>query len=351
MLVSAFDFDLPAELIAQAPACPRDAARLLHVDDTLSDLAVSDLPCLLAPGDIMVYNDTRVIRARLQARRGGPEGGRVEVTLHNGSVTAADGVCRAFVRPAKKVKPGDVLYIAPGFEARVTERGDGGEASLDFASNEGTLMAALAEHGVMPLPPYIKRPFEGAAADQNDYQTVFAKHDGAVAAPTAGLHFTNRLLAALAARGVLFARLTLHVGPGTFLPVRVDDTLDHTMHAEWGELTDQAAETINRAREAGGRVIAIGSTTLRLLETTADSDGFVEPFRGETDIFITPGHRFKCVDRMLTNFHLPKSTLFMLVAAFVGLERIKAAYQHAKRLGYRFYSYGDACLLEVAESG
>ncbi|MED5395680.1 MAG: S-adenosylmethionine:tRNA ribosyltransferase-isomerase [Alphaproteobacteria bacterium MarineAlpha3_Bin4] len=351
MLVSKFDFDLPAELIAQTPACPRDSARLLHVDDTLSDLAVTDLPGLLAPGDIMVYNDTRVIRARLQGRRGGPEGGRIEVTLHNDGADVANGVWRAFVRPAKKLKLGDVLHFAPGFEARVTEHGDGGEAGLDFANNEKTVMAALAEHGVMPLPPYIKRPREGVAADQNDYQTVFAEHDGAVAAPTAGLHFTNRLLAALTARGVLLARLTLHVGPGTFLPVRVDDTLDHAMHAEWGEITDQAAETINRARIAGGRVVAIGSTTLRLLETTADGDGFVEPFRGETDIFITPGHRFKSVDRMLTNFHLPKSTLFMLVAAFAGLERIKAAYQHAKRKGYRFYSYGDACLLEAAESG
>jgi len=347
MLVSEFDFDLPSELIAQAPMRPRDGARLLHAGDGLHDHIISDLPNLLDPGDLLVCNDTRVIPARLTGRRG-EEGGKVEVTLMRPSET---GSWQALARPAKKLKLGDAITFAPDFSARVIDKGDGGEVTLEFNLAGDLLQAALEAHGVMPLPPYIKRGQDGDNRDRADYQTAFAQRDGAVAAPTAGLHFTDRLLAALADRGVGLTRITLHVGPGTFLPVRVEDTSDHRMHAEWGEIDVETADAVNAAKAAGGRIIAIGSTSLRLLETAAGEDGRMAPFSGDTDIFITPGYRFKCVDRMLTNFHLPKSTLFMLVAAFAGLERMQAAYGHAIQSGYRFYSYGDACLLEPAESG
>ena len=348
MLVSEFDFDLPSELIAQAPMHPRDGARLLHVGDGLDDHTITDLPGLLNPGDLLVCNDTRVIPARLTGRRGGEGGGKIEVTLMRSSET---GIWQALARPARKLKPGDDITFAPDFTARIVGKGDGGEVTLEFNLAGDQMKTALETHGVMPLPPYIKRGQDGDARDRGDYQTAFARRDGAVAAPTAGLHFTQQLLADLEERGVGLTRLTLHVGPGTFLPVRVEDTSEHRMHGEWGEINTETADAVNATKASGGRIIAIGSTALRLLETAARRDGHLTPFSGDTDIFITPGYDFKCVDRMLTNFHLPKSSLFMLVSAFAGLERMQAAYGHAIRSRYRFYSYGDACLLEPAESG
>ena len=338
MRVDAFDFDLPRELIADRPAVPRDAARLLEVAaDGLRDRALRDLPALLRPGDVMVVNDTRVIPARLTGRRGAAD---VEVTLHRAE---AGGSWRAFARPGRRLRLGDSIEFAPGFAARVQARGEGGEVTLGFDRDGEDLRRAIEVHGLMPLPPYIKRPSD--ARDRADYQTVFAARDGAVAAPTAGLHFTPELLAALDASGVARAAVTLHVGAGTFLPVKVEDLRDHVMHAETGMIDEAAAETINRARAAGGRVVAVSTTSLRLLETVADDRGRIAPFAGETALFVTPGYRFKTVDLLLTNFHLPRSTLFMLVAAFAGLTRMREAYAHAKRAGYRFYSYGDCCLL------
>lgn len=350
MKTDLFDFDLPPERIAQKPASPRDSARLLEVTpDALIDRGVRDLPSLLNPGDVMVVNDTRVIPARLTGRRGDasrpgpPEGGpKVEVTLHKWD---DDGLWRAFARPARKLSPRDHIVFAPGFSADVVDKRDGGEVVLRFNKAGPDLKDALEQFGVMPLPPYIKREAMGDDADKDDYQTLFAARDGAVAAPTASLHFTPDLLAALDARGVERVSLTLHVGAGTFLPVREDDTRHHVMHAEWGEISPQAAAFINQARAAGGRVVACGSTAMRLLETAADDEGWLHPFKGDTDIFITPGYTFRAVDLMLTNFHLPRSTLFMLVAAFSGLERMQSAYAHAVADAYRFYSYGDACLL------
>ncbi len=340
MEIADFDFELPPERIALRPVRPRDAARLLVVRrEGLDDRRISDLPDLLAPGDILVSNDTRVIPARLLGRRGAA---RVEVTLHR-RVDAR--TWRAFARPAKRCRVGDRIDF-DGLGAEVLAR-EGGEVTLRFAT--GDLAAALEAHGVMPLPPYIaaRRPVD--AADRADYQTIFAAREGAVAAPTAGLHFTPDLLDALTARGVAQARLTLHVGAGTFLPVTADRIEDHRMHAEWGEVGAETAAALNAARAAGGRIVAVGTTAARLLETAADARGRIRPFRGETDIFITPGHRFRGVDLLLTNFHLPRSTLFMLVSAFSGLGRMKAAYAHAIAAGYRFYSYGDACLLFPAE--
>ena len=338
MKTADFDFDLPARLIAQRPAQPRDSARLLVVGEDMRDAAVADLPAHRGPRAHLVFYDTRVIPARLSGRRGSAG---VEVTLHR---RQADGAWRAFARPARKLSPGDRIDFAPNLAAEVRAKGDGGEVTLDFDMGDAELMRALDAHGAMPLPPYIKRP-TADPLDQADYQTLFARHDGAVAAPTAALHFTPGLMEGLAARGVAHTFLTLHVGAGTFLPVKTEDTADHRMHAERGMVPGTAAEAINAARAAGGRVVAVGSTVLRLLETAADEQGRVAPFEGETDIFITPGYRFKAASRLLTNFHLPRSTLFMLVAAFAGLGRMKAAYAHAKGAGYRFYSYGDACLL------
>ena len=346
MRVSDFDFELPPRLIAQRPASPHDAARLLVVGDGFRDLGVGDLPGLLTGEDIVVVNDTRVIPARLAGTRAG--GGRVEVTLIK---AAGGGAWRALAKPAGRLKPGERLSFAAGLAADVAAKADGGEVTLRFARDDAALAAALAAHGIMPLPPYIKRGPAGDPRDRDDYQTLFAERPGAVAAPTAGLHFTPALLTAVEARGAAVARLTLHVGAGTFLPVKVADTRDHRMHAEWGEITAIAADAVNAARARGGRVVAVGSTALRLLETAAGDDGTLKPFRGETDIFITPGYRFRIVDALLTNFHLPRSTLFMLVAAFAGLDRMKAAYDHAKASGYRFYSSGDACWLERAEAG
>jgi S-adenosylmethionine:tRNA ribosyltransferase-isomerase len=337
MRVDAFDFDLPRALIADRPVTPRDAARLLEVGETLRDGMVRDLPGRLRPGDILVFNDTRVIPARLAGKRGTAN---VEATLHK---RVAEDRWRAFARPARKLRPGDAIEFAPGFSAEVLAKGEAGEVELRFNRSGPALMEALQRWGRVPLPPYIKRPAD--ERDRVDYQTVFAREDGAVAAPTAGLHFTPELLAALDARGVLRTTVTLHVGAGTFLPVKVEDTRDHVMHAEIGEIGAAAAEAINRVRAAGGRVVAVGTTSLRLLETVADDSGRLSPFSGETTLFVTPGYRFKIVDLLLTNFHLPRSTLFMLVSAFAGLERMQAAYAHAKEKAYRFYSYGDCCLL------
>jgi S-adenosylmethionine:tRNA ribosyltransferase-isomerase len=339
MRVDLFDFDLPPQLIAGRPAVPRDSARLLEVAASFRDHVVRDLPMLLNPGDLLVFNDTRVIPARLFGRRGAAA---VEVTLHR-SVCADRW--RALARPARKLRPGDAVSFGAGLSATVTDKGEGGEVGLTFDRGGAALMAALAEIGRMPLPPYIKRASGADERDRADYQTVFAARDGAVAAPTAGLHFTPALLAALDARGIGRVAVTLHVGAGTFLPVKAEDTRDHVMHAEFGEIDAAAVAAVERTRAAGGRIVAIGTTSLRLLETAADATGRLRPFAGDTALFITPGYRFKAVDLLLTNFHLPRSTLFMLVCAFAGTARMKAAYAHAKSAQYRFYSYGDCCLL------
>ncbi len=335
-----FDFDLPRDLIAQHPVQPRDASRLLAVGAGLSDHVFRELPDLLGPSDILVFNDTRVLPTRLAGRRGGAA---VEVTLVK---ALGAGRWRAFARPGKRLKPGDRIDFAADFAAQVAEKDADGQVTLVFELTGAALTAALERHGAMPLPPYIKRPAGGDARDRADYQTVYARRAGAVAAPTAGLHFTGALLAALDARGIRRATVTLHVGAGTFLPVKTEQAEAHEMHAETGILSARAVAEIEAARAAGGRVVAVGSTALRLLESAAGPDGALRPFEGETDIFILPGFRFQVVDLLLTNFHLPRSTLFMLVSAFAGSARMKAAYTHAKAAGYRFYSYGDACLLQ-----
>ena len=311
---------------------------------SLTDRGLRDLPGLLNPKDILVFNDTRVIPARLAGIRVGERGeARVEVTLHR---RVSGDTWRAFAKPAKKLRPADEIDFATGLSATVTTKGEGGEVELRFDCEGPALDAAIAEAGVMPLPPYIASRRAPDDLDIADYQTVYARHDGAVAAPTAGLHFTTEILAALSDRNIEQARLTLHVGAGTFLPVKAADTADHKMHAERGILDEATATAINRVREQGGRVVAVGTTSLRLLESAADEAGRVSPFDGETDIFITPGYRFNVVDMLLTNFHLPRSTLFMLVCAFAGEAAMKSAYAHAIADDYRFYSYGDACLLE-----
>jgi S-adenosylmethionine:tRNA ribosyltransferase-isomerase len=349
MNVDDFDFDLPRTLIAERPAEPRGAARMLHLGPEgqspppTTDRLVADLAEILRPGDIMVFNDTRVIPARLVGRRGLAS---VELTLHQ---RVAQACWKAFARPAKKLRPGDCIDFADGFSAEVIEKGEAGEVELRFNRSGEELLAALETFGRMPLPPYIRKG-EADERDRTDYQTVFARESGAVAAPTAGLHFTPELLAALDRRGLKRVTVTLHVGAGTFLPVKVDDTDDHRMHSEIGIVTLTAAAAINAARKAGGRVVAVGTTALRLLESATDPLGFLHPFDGATDIFITPGYRFRMVDVLMTNFHLPRSTLFMLVSAFMGRERMLAAYAHAKASGYRFYSYGDSCLLERRSS-
>ncbi len=339
MRVADFDFPLPRALIAAHPAEPRDAARLLAVSEKLEDRRMTDLPRLLRRGDVLVVNDTRVIPARLYGKRGKAS---IEATLHR---EEGPGRWRAFVKGAKRLKQGDVIAFAEDFTAKVAEKFPAGDVSLEFSQHSEDLIRALEAHGVMPLPPYIKRKTGGEARDRADYQTIFARRDGAVAAPTAGLHFTPGLLQALDRAGIGLEAVTLHVGAGTFLPVKVADTKDHVMHAETGLVSAEAASRINAARQAGGRVVAVGSTSLRLLESAAGPDGTIAPFAGTTDLFITPGYRFRAADLMLTNFHLPKSTLFMLVSAFAGLARMKAAYAHAVTQGYRFFSYGDACLL------
>ena len=342
MRVLDFDFTLPQELIAQEPVSPRDSGRLLHIADNITDKKVIDLPSLLNPGDIMVFNDTKVIPSRLTGSRGKAI---IEVTLHK---QYSQDIWLAFARGARRLKIGDELFFADDFYCKVEEKREGGEVLLSFPSKINSVIKGLDKYGRMPLPPYIKRQKDDYADDIINYQTMHAQRTGAVAAPTAGLHFTPELMAALDLRGIKKAFVTLHVGAGTFLPVKVEDTDDHVMHSEWAELDSVSAENINQVRAAGGQVISIGSTSLRVLEAAVDQFGMLEPFMGETDIFITPGYEFKVIDKMFTNFHLPKSTLFMLVAALGGIERIKTAYTHAIYEQYRFFSYGDACLIEKA---
>jgi S-adenosylmethionine:tRNA ribosyltransferase-isomerase len=334
MRVDLFDFDLPPDLIAQRPAAPRDSARLLDVaPDGLHDRSVRDLPSLLQPGDLLVFNDTRVIPARLLGTR--TSGGKVEALLIR---QQAAGRWLAFARPGKRLRIGDTLTFG-ALAGRVSAKHADGSIDIAFDRSGAELMAAIEIAGAVPLPPYIRDGIADAR-DRADYQTLFAKVDGSVAAPTAGLHFTPELMTALDTAGVRTANVTLHVGAGTFQPVRVDDTDRHVMHSEWGEVPQATADAIANAR----RVVSIGTTALRLLESVA-RDGAMRAWTGETDIFITPGFRFRAVDLLLTNFHLPRSTLFMLVSAFAGLERMKAAYAHAVAERYRFYSYGDCCLL------
>ena len=339
MDVADFDFELPPERIALRPARPRDSARLLLVEGSnIADRQMPDLPSLLRPDDVLVFNDTRVIPAQLEGKRGDA---RIGATLHK-----RDGLRRwwAFVRNAKRVRIGDVIDFGDGVLASAIERDEAGAILLDFHGEE-PVEILLERAGQMPLPPYIASKRATDAADAADYQTMFARESGAVAAPTAALHFTARLVAALDARGIARETLTLHVGAGTFLPVKVEDTVDHKMHAEWGRIDSATAARLNAARASGGRLIAVGTTSLRLLESAADDDGTIRGFDGDTAIFITPVYRFKAVDGLLTNFHLPKSTLFMLVSALMGLDVMKSAYGHAIRENYRFYSYGDGSLL------
>jgi S-adenosylmethionine:tRNA ribosyltransferase-isomerase len=345
--VDSFDFELPPERIALRPASPRDSARLLVVgaDATLRHAQVSDLPDTLQRGDVLVVNDTRVIPGRLagtRLRTAGPGSqAKIEVTLHK-RVDAA--TYRAFARPAKRLQADDVITFRGGLTARVVAR-ESAEVELEFDRRGPDLDAALAEAGDMPLPPYIAGKRKPDASDLADYQTLFAEHSGAVAAPTAGLHFTPALMGRLAAAGIGSERITLHVGAGTFLPVTAETTEEHRMHGEWARLSSDVAARLNRVRSAGGRIVAVGSTALRTLESAADEDGTLHAFEGDTALFITPGYRFKAVDAMLTNFHLPRSTLFMLVCAFSGSDVMKRAYSAAIASEYRFYSYGDACLL------
>src|SRR5712691_7076306 len=356
MRTDLFDFELPPERIALRPVVPRDVARLLVVRPSLApgfeDRAVRDLPGLLRAGDALVVNDTKVIPARLHGRRIGRGGMEpaIEATLHR----RLDGAhWRAFVKPAKRLAPGDVVRFGDEgrvcflgqLDATVEGKGEGGEVTLAFAFHGPVLDQAIAERGDMPLPPYIAARRPADEQDRADYQTMFAREEGAVAAPTAGLHFTDALKARLGERGIGISTVTLHVGAGTFLPVTAADTAGHKMHPEWGSVDAATADALNTARARGGRIVAVGTTSLRLLESAAGENGVIRPFSAETALFITPGYRFRGVDVLMTNFHLPRSTLFMLVAAFSGLDIMKRAYAHAIAAGYRFYSYGDACLL------
>ena len=342
LLASDYDFLLPDGRIAQHPARPRDAARLLNVGAELHDRVMRELPSLLRRGDILVANDTRVIPAQLAARRGKA---RIGITLDR---PCADGTWLALARNARRLRVGDTLAFEAGLTAELVAIHEGGEIALRFNLEGDAFAAALRDAGALALPPYIARPDGPTSEDQSDYQTVFADRDGAVASPTAGLHFTPPLLRALADAGIARATVTLHVGPGTFLPMRHNDVSEHRIHAERGEISAATAEAINAARAKGGRIVAVGTTTLRLLESAARPSGEIVPFHGETDLFILPGHGFRTADLLLTNFHLPRSTLFMLVCAFAGDIRMRAAYTHAIANGYRFYSYGDASLLERA---
>jgi S-adenosylmethionine:tRNA ribosyltransferase-isomerase len=339
MRVDLFDFDLPSDRIALRPARPRDSARLLLVEGSeISDRQVLDLPQLLKAGDVLVFNDTKVIPAQLEGRRGQA---RIGVTLHKREGPRS---WWAFVRNAKRLHPGDRIEFDQGVAASAVERAEDGSFLIQLHGDEPAEVL-IERAGRMPLPPYIasKRPAD--EADAEDYQTMFARKEGAVAAPTAALHFTTRLLDALDERGVARETLTLHVGAGTFLPVKVGNTAEHKMHSEWGRIDRDTAERLNQARAKGGRLIAVGTTSLRLLESAAEESGTIQQFEGDTDIFITPGYRFRAIDGLMTNFHLPKSTLFMLVSALMGLDVMKSAYAHAIREGYRFYSYGDSSLL------
>jgi len=339
MRVAEFDFDLPTDRIALRPARPRDAARMLLVEgERISDRGVLDLPDVLRPGDVLVFNDTKVIPAQLEGRRGEAS---VGATLHKRENLRS---WWAFVRNAKRVRDGDVIEFGSDVRASAVRRDAAGAILLHFHGDEPVELL-LERAGEMPLPPYIASKRGADEADRDDYQTMFAREEGAVAAPTAALHFTDRLLQLLDERAVARETLTLHVGAGTFLPVKADDTSDHRMHSEWGRIDRTTADRLNAARADGGRLIAVGTTSLRLLESAADGDGRIQPFEGDTAIFITPGYRFRAIDGLMTNFHLPKSTLFMLVSALMGLDTMKAAYAHAISESYRFYSYGDASLL------
>ena len=339
MRVDQFDFELPQDRIALRPARPRDSARLLLVEGaSLSDRAIVDLPKLLRRGDVLVFNDTRVIPAQLEGRKGEA---RIGATLHK---REGPRDWWAFVRNARRLKTGDRVAFDADVAASVVEKADDGSVLLRFEGDESVELL-LERAGRMPLPPYIAGKRAADDADRGDYQTMFAREEGAVAAPTAALHFTDRLVSALDEAGIARETLTLHVGAGTFLPVKVEDTAEHKMHAEWGRIDAATANRLNVARAVGGRIIAVGTTSLRLLESAAGEDGAIRPFEGDTAIFITPGYRFKAVDGLLTNFHLPKSTLFMLVSALMGLDVMKSAYAHAVAQGYRFYSYGDSSLL------
>ncbi|ODA68698.1 S-adenosylmethionine:tRNA ribosyltransferase-isomerase [Methyloligella halotolerans] len=358
MRTDLFHFELPEELIALRPVSPRDSARLLAVDGatgSLRDCSVRNLPYLLEPGDALVFNDTRVIPAELRGiRRRDDAVASVTVNL---TERAGDSRWHGFARPAKRLREGDRIgfggegdvCLAGRLDATVEARGEGGAVTLAFDLTGPALDEAIARHGAMPLPPYIasKRPAE--ESDRQDYQTIYAAKEGAVAAPTAGLHFTDALMDALDARRIARHWLTLHVGPGTFLPVKAEDTDDHVMHSETGMIDRATADALNGVKARGGKIVAVGTTAMRLLESAADEEGVLHPFNGATDIFITPGYRFRYVDRMMTNFHLPRSTLFMLVSAFSGLEVMRRAYAHAIAQGYRFYSYGDACLLSPGD--
>ncbi len=361
MRTDLFDFVLPADRIALRPMTPRDAARLLVVHPgpppRLADHVVGELPSLLRPADQIVVNDTKVIPTRLHGRRLGRAGTepKIEATLHR----RLDGSrWLAFVRPARKLVLGDIIRFGEEgrvcflgqLDATVEAKGETGEVTLAFAFHGPVLDQAIEERGDMPLPPYIAARRDADERDRGDYQTIFARTEGAVAAPTAGLHFTDALVTALRSRGIAVHRVTLHVGAGTFLPVKAGDTADHRMQAEWGQVTTETAEALNAARAAGGRVVAVGSTSLRILESATGDNGRIGSFSGETSLFITPGYRFRAVDVLMTNFHLPRSTLFMLVSAFAGLKVMHTAYAHAILEGYRFYSYGDGCLLFRAEN-
>lgn len=357
MRVDDFDFVLPTERIALRPLENREAARLLHVSPDnaplLSDHFIGDLIDLLHPGDAFIFNDTKVVPARLYGHRTGrgDTNPKIEITLHQRCTQSS---WLAFAKPGRRLRIGDVIELGghnpacfgDDLNATVTDKGEGGEITLEFELSGEFLDAAIAQHGVMPLPPYIAKQRSPDDQDERDYQTIYARHKGAVAAPTAGLHFTENLVTRLKDHGVSCHFLTLHVGAGTFLPVKVEDTADHKMHSEWGEITAATAEALNRAKAANNRLICVGTTSLRMIETAARDDGTIEPIKCNTDIFITPGYRFKAVDALITNFHLPCSTLFMLVSAFSGLDQMRAAYAHAIADKYRFYSYGDACFLE-----
>lgn len=346
MKTDIFDFSLPDELIATQPATPRDSARMLVVDDGLQDANVKDLLGFLRAGDVMVFNDSKVIPARLWGKRGEV---KIEILLHKKNDTTKN-TWKCFARPAKRLKIGDAVafyadFQTDNFQATVLEKYDDGQVLLDFDYEDAIFWKLLDKYGQMPLPPYIEKSRKAASSDTSNYQTIYARHSGSVAAPTAGLHFTDELLAEIDKIGVKRVHVTLHVGGGTFLPVKVDDTTKHIMHSEFASVSKEVANTINAAKQAGGRIIAIGTTSVRTLESATDNNGKLHCFSAETDIFITPSYCFKLVDIMLTNFHLPKSTLFMLVCAFAGTKKMQSAYDHAITEKYRFYSYGDACLL------
>jgi len=356
MRTDVFDFTLPEDRIALRPASPRDSARLLVVHSgapsELDDRTMRDLPDLLRAGDVLVVNDTKVLPASLHGRRIGR--GEHEPAIEATLIKRLDGSrWNALVRPGKRLAVGDVVRFGSEgrvcfldqLDAMVEAKGQGGEVTFSFCFHGPVLDQALAERGDMPLPPYIAGRRAPDDSDRSDYQTMFAREEGSVAAPTAGLHFTEKLVAALQTRGIALQRVTLHVGPGTFLPVKAEDTSGHHMHAEWGSVSAETAHALNATRRAGGRIVAVGSTSLRLIESAASEDGAIAEFSGDTALFITPGYRFRAVDAMLTNFHLPRSTLFMLVSALCGLDTMRRAYAHAIESGYRFYSYGDACLL------